>query len=113
MADKEPWVISGSVLHGHKTEDSLDYLGRLPQPGQRSLKEDGEREFMGWVMPDAECRKFSFLNVLLAVCPGRWGASSPLLPLRMAARRAIVPTGVYRRGDAAGHSADSVAALLW
>ncbi len=94
VADKEPRVISGSVLHGHKAEGSLDYLGLFHN--QVSIIEEGrQREFMGWVMPDAECRKFSFLNVLLSSLPKEMGRKFAFTSTKNGSPRAIVPVGVY------------------
>jgi Na+-transporting NADH:ubiquinone oxidoreductase subunit A len=90
--DKEPRVISGSVLHGRKAEDWADYLGRYHN--QITLIEEGrEREFMGWIIPSRE--KFSFLNVLLSSLPKERSRKFPMTTTKFGSPRAIVPVGVY------------------
>ncbi|MGI9212433.1 MAG: Na(+)-translocating NADH-quinone reductase subunit A, partial [Methylococcaceae bacterium] len=94
VADKEARVISGSVLHGRKAEVWSDYLGFFHN--QISIIEEGrQREFMGWVMPDVECRKFSFLNVLLSSLPKERGRTFDFTSNKNGSPRAIVPVGVY------------------
>ena len=94
LADKEPRVISGSVLNGRKAEAWADYLGFFHH--QVSIIEEGrQREFMGWVTPDIECRKFSFLNVLLSSLPKERGRKFALTSSKNGSPRAIVPVGVY------------------
>lgn len=93
-ADKEARVISGSVLHGRNAEEWSDYLGYFHN--QISIIEEGrQREFMGWVMPDAECRKYSFLNVLLSGLPRERGRTFAFTSTKYGSPRAIVPIGVY------------------
>jgi Na+-transporting NADH:ubiquinone oxidoreductase subunit A len=90
--DKDPRVISGSVLHGRKAEDWADYLGRYHN--QITLIEEGrEREFMGWIIPSRE--KFSFLNVLLSSLPKERSRKFPMTTTKFGSPRAIVPVGVY------------------
>jgi Na+-transporting NADH:ubiquinone oxidoreductase subunit A len=94
VADKESRVISGSVLYGRKAEGWADYLGRYHL--QVSVIEEGrQREFMGWVTPDVERRKFSFLNVLLSGLPKERGRKFALTTSKYGSPRAIVPVGVY------------------
>ncbi len=94
LADKEPRVISGSVLNGRKAEAWADYLGFFHH--QISIIEEGrQREFMGWVTPDIECRKFSFLNVLSSSLPKERGRKFALTSSKNGSPRAIVPVGVY------------------
>jgi len=94
VADKEPRIISGSVLNGRKAEAWADYLGFFHH--QVSIIEEGrQREFMGWVTPDIEYRKFSFLNVLLSSLPKERGRKFALTSSKNGSPRAIVPVGVY------------------
>ena len=50
---------------------------------------------MGWVTPDVERRKFSFLNVLLSGLPKERGRKFALTTSKYGSPRAIVPVGVY------------------
>lgn len=92
VAEKEPRVISGSVLHGHKGEDWADYLGRYSS--QVTVIEEGRaRDFMGWIIPSRE--KYSFLNVLLSSLPKERGRKFAFNTNKLGSPRAIVPVGVY------------------
>jgi Na+-transporting NADH:ubiquinone oxidoreductase subunit A len=92
VADKEPRVISGSVLHGRKAEDWADYLGRYSN--QVTVIEEGHaRDFMGWIIPSRE--KYSFLNVLLSSLPKERGRKFTFTTNKSGSPRAIVPVGVY------------------
>jgi len=94
LADKEARVISGSVLQGRKAEDWSDFVGFYHN--QISVIEEGRvREFMGWIMPDIEYRKFSFLNVLLSSLPRERGRKFTFTSTKNGSPRAIVPLGVY------------------
>lgn len=92
VADKEPRVVSGSVLHGRKAEDWADYLGRYSN--QVTVIEEGRaRDFMGWIVPSRE--KYSFLNVLLSSLPKERGRKFTFTTNKSGSPRAIVPVGVY------------------
>lgn len=92
VADKEPRVVSGSVLHGRKAEDWADYLGRYSN--QVTVLEEGRaRDFMGWIVPSRE--KYSFLNVLLSSLPKERGRKFTFTTTKSGSPRAIVPVGVY------------------
>ena len=84
-------IVSGSLLSGRTAAgDVLGYLGRYHRQ-VCLLREGGEREFIGWLMPGGG--KFSasrtFLSTLL---PGRRFAFSTDTN---GSRRAIVPIGLY------------------
>lgn len=92
VADKEPRVISGSVLYGRQAEDWADYLGRYSN--QVTVIEEGRaRDFMGWIIPSRE--KYSFLNVLLSSLPKERGRKFTFTTNKNGSPRAIVPVGVY------------------
>ncbi|MBS1211611.1 MAG: Na(+)-translocating NADH-quinone reductase subunit [Proteobacteria bacterium] len=92
VAEKEPRVISGSVLNGRKAEGWAAYLGRYHN--QVSVIEEGrERDFFGWIVPSRE--KFSFLNVLLSSLPKERGRKFPMHSNKYGSPRAIVPVGAY------------------
>ncbi len=56
-------IISGSVLHGRKSTETENYLGRYHQ--QISvIEEHSERDFFGWVIPSSKL--FSFKKVMLS-----------------------------------------------
>lgn len=86
-------LISGSVLSGRKAGGEIHgFLGRYHQ--QLSvLREDHEREFIGWLMPGAN--KFSTLNLFLSkLMPGK---KFELTTTTHGSDRAIVPLGLYER----------------
>ena len=85
-------VISGSVLAGRRSVESLDFLGRFHH--QISvIAEDPRREFLGWCLPGF--KKFSVKKVF----------ASTLLPRRPLAMttnthgslRAMVPVGAFEK----------------
>lgn len=85
-------VISGSVLSGRRAVPPVDFLGRYHNQIS-CLKEGGEREFLGWLMPGEN--KFSLRRVFAS----RW---HPLRGHRFAMNtstygspRAVVPIGMY------------------
>ncbi len=92
VADQEPRIISGSVLHGHKAEGWSDFLGRFHNQVS-VIAENREREFMGWIVPTGH--KYSFLNVLLSSLPKQRGRKFAFSTTKFGSPRAIVPVGVF------------------
>lgn len=92
LKDGENRVVSGSVLSGRTSSDSLSYLGRFHNQ-ITVLKEGRERNFLGWFSPGLN--KFSVKNVLL----------SKLFPKKKfdfttstnGGERSMVPIGVYEK----------------
>lgn len=86
-------IISGSVLSGSTAQDELvGYLGRYHQQVS-VLREEREREFLGWMLPGAG--KFSIIPAYLSRLFGgkryAFGTSNQGSP------RAMVPIGMYER----------------
>jgi Na+-transporting NADH:ubiquinone oxidoreductase subunit A len=93
LAREDLRLISGSVLSGRKAQgEILGYLGRYHQ--QLSvLREDRQRELLGWLMPGAN--RFSTLNLFLSrLMPGK---KFELTTTTHGSDRAIVPLGLYER----------------
>ncbi len=93
LAEGENRVISGSVLSGRTARgDVHGYLGRYH--GQVSaLREDREREFLGWLAPGFD--RFSVVSAFAsALVPGR---KFDLTTSTNGSPRAIVPIGMYER----------------
>jgi Na+-transporting NADH:ubiquinone oxidoreductase subunit A len=92
LSAKECRIISGSVLHGRKSTETENYLGRYHQ--QISvIEEHSERDFLGWVVPTSKL--FSLKKVLLSsLTPKKkFGFTSAL----NGGERAIVPSGSYEQ----------------
>lgn len=89
---KETRVISGSPLHGRKSEEWASFLGYFHRQ-VTVLEENHERELMGWIIPHRN--KFSFLNVLLSSLPKERGRKFAMNTDKHGSPRAIVPVGVY------------------
>lgn len=87
-----PRIVSGSVLHGHKADAGMEFLGRFHSQ-VTVIAENVDREFMGWITPTG--KKFSFLNVLLNSLPGERGRKLPFTTTKFGSPRAVVPVGVY------------------
>ncbi len=85
-------VISGSILDGRPTENSLAFLGRYHQQ-ITSLQEGRQRKFLGWMSPgwDIFSVKKVFASSLL---PGKRFAFDTYLH---GGQRAIVPVGSYEK----------------
>ncbi len=90
ILQKDNRVVSGSVLSGRTTDETLDFLGRFHN--QITVLEEGDkRHFLGWIMPGYS--KYSF----------KWVNLSSLLPwkkFRMntnlnGGRRPILPIGSF------------------
>ncbi|MCB1056349.1 MAG: Na(+)-translocating NADH-quinone reductase subunit A [Acidobacteria bacterium] len=86
-------VISGSVLDGRRAMGLEDgYLGRYHQ--QISvIREDHDREFLGWLMPGAD--KFSVVRAFASsLMPNKKFA---MTTTTYGSHRAIVPIGMYEK----------------
>ncbi len=93
LADGGLRLISGSVLSGRKAQgETRGFLGRYHN--QLSvLREDREREFIGWLLPGAN--KFSTLNLFLSkLMPGK---KFEFTTTTNGSERAIVPLGLYEK----------------
>lgn len=93
LPEGEMRVISGSVLSGRKAQgDILGYLSRFDQ--QISvLKEDREREFIGWLAPGAN--KFSVISFFASKFnPGK---RFNFTTTTNGSHRAMVPVGSYEK----------------
>ena len=88
----EKRIVSGSVLHGRRSEGPLAYLGRY-HAMVSVLSEGRAREFLGWMAPgfDKFSVKASFLSRLL---PGKRFAFSTSTH---GSPRAMVPVGAYEK----------------
>ena len=87
-----PRVVSGSVLTGYTAQGAHDFLGRYHNQVS-VLKEDSQREFMGWCMPGFD--KFSVKKLFAsALLPQR---ALPLTTSTHGSVRAMVPTGAFEK----------------
>ncbi len=95
LNDGEQRVISGSVLSGRTAMgDVHGYLGRYHQ--QISvLREDREREFLGWLAPGKN--KFSVLRLFSSSWFGRRKTKFDFTTALNGAKRAIIPIGSYEK----------------
>jgi Na+-transporting NADH:ubiquinone oxidoreductase subunit A len=85
-------AISGSVWSGRRAGDWSSYLGRHHL--QISvLKEEAEREFMGWLSPGR--RKFSAINVMLSSFFRNRGEEFAFTTAQNGSPRAMVPIGNF------------------
>ena len=90
LLDGENRVISGSVLSGRATRESVDFLGRYHQQVSVIL-EGNQREFFGWLSPGFS--KYSLKKILLsAIVPGKKFALDTALN---GGKRSVYPIGSY------------------
>ena len=92
LAEGEPRVISGSVLHGDRCDEVSGYVGRFHH--QLSvLPEARERQFLGWLAPGANA--FSMIPAFVsAILPKKRFTFDTDLN---GGHRAMVPIGAYER----------------
>ena len=84
--------ISGSVLCGRIANSPVDYLGRYHNQIS-AVKEDNEREFLGWQMPGFD--KYSLTRIYASA--GTPGKKFAMTTTTHGSERAMVPMGTYER----------------
>jgi Na+-transporting NADH:ubiquinone oxidoreductase subunit A len=85
-------VISGSILHGRKSEYPTNYLARYHSQ-VAVIQEGGPRRFMHWIAPGFALR--SVKNIYISKIFGKKTYSPDTL--RNGSIRAIVPVGLYEK----------------